>query len=35
MDTNTAVSTLNDLIETCRDGEDGFRLAAEAVKDRT
>jgi uncharacterized protein (TIGR02284 family) len=25
------VSTLNDLIETCRDGEHGFRTAAEAL----
>jgi uncharacterized protein (TIGR02284 family) len=33
MDTSTAVSTLNNLIETCRDGENGFRQAAEAVKD--
>lgn len=33
MDTHTAVSTLNDLIETCRDGENGFRTAAAAVKD--
>jgi uncharacterized protein (TIGR02284 family) len=27
------ISTLNDLIETCRDGEEGFRKAAENVKD--
>ena len=27
----TAVSTLNDLIETCKDGANGFRAAAEAV----
>lgn len=27
------VSTLNDLITTCRDGEQGFRSAAENVKD--
>jgi uncharacterized protein (TIGR02284 family) len=33
MDTSTAVSTLNNLIEICRDGENGFREAAEAVKD--
>ena len=26
------ISTLNDLIETCRDGEEGFREAAEGVK---
>lgn len=29
----TAVTTLNELIETCRDGEHGFRTAASAVKD--
>jgi uncharacterized protein (TIGR02284 family) len=28
-----AVSTLNDLIETCKDGQNGFRTAAEGVKD--
>jgi len=27
-----AVSVLNDLIETCRDGEQGFRSAAESLK---
>jgi uncharacterized protein (TIGR02284 family) len=27
----TAISTLNDLIETCKDGANGFRAAAEAV----
>lgn len=27
------VSCLNDLIETCRDGQEGFRDSAEAVKD--
>ena len=27
------VSTLNDLIETCRDAEEGFSTAAEGVKD--
>lgn len=26
------ISTLNNLIETCRDGEEGFRTAAEGVK---
>jgi uncharacterized protein (TIGR02284 family) len=26
------ISTLNDLIETCRDGQEGFRTAAEGVK---
>ncbi len=25
------ISTLNTLIETCKDGQEGFRLAAEAV----
>jgi uncharacterized protein (TIGR02284 family) len=34
MDTSTAISTLNDLIETCRDGENGFRAAAGALKDQ-
>ena len=33
MDTSTAISTLNDLIETCRDGENGFHAAAEALED--
>jgi uncharacterized protein (TIGR02284 family) len=28
------ISSLNDLIETCRDGENGFRTAAEHVKDQ-
>lgn len=32
MDSNKAVSTLNDLIETCRDGQNGFKEAAENVK---
>jgi uncharacterized protein (TIGR02284 family) len=27
------VSTLNTLIQTCRDGQEGFRIAAEGVKD--
>lgn len=27
-----AITTLNELIETCRDGENGFRTAASAVK---
>ena len=27
------ISTLNNLIETCRDGQEGFRAAAEGVKD--
>jgi uncharacterized protein (TIGR02284 family) len=33
MDASKGISTLNDLIETCRDGENGFRTAAEGVKD--
>lgn len=32
MDNKKAVSTLNDLIETCRDGQNGFKEAAENVK---
>ena len=32
MDSNKVVSTLNDLIETCRDGQNGFKEAAENVK---
>src|SRR3569623_1564496 len=27
------VSTMNDLIETCRDGQEGFQQAAEAIND--
>ena len=27
------ISTLNDLIETCRNGQEGFKTAAEGVKD--
>ena len=30
---NDHISTLNNLIETCKDGEQGFRTAAEALKD--
>ena len=30
--TSSVVSVLNDLIETCRDGQEGFRCAAEDVK---
>lgn len=33
MDDSKAISTLNDLIQTCRDGENGFRTAAGAVLD--
>lgn len=31
--TRDTVSTLNGLIETCKDGENGFRTAAEAIQD--
>jgi uncharacterized protein (TIGR02284 family) len=30
---NDNISTLNNLIETCKDGEQGFRTAAESLKD--
>jgi uncharacterized protein (TIGR02284 family) len=30
---NDAISTLNNLIETVKDGENGFRTAAEGIKD--
>ena len=30
---NDNISTLNSLIETCKDGEQGFRTAAEGLKD--
>ena len=32
-DTKDVVSVLNDLIETCKDGEQGFKTAAEKAKD--
>src|SRR6266480_7816515 len=32
MDKEDVISTLNDLIETSRDGEEGFRTCAEGVK---
>ena len=32
-DNKDAVSVLNDLIETCKDGQQGFQTAAEKVKD--
>lgn len=32
MQNDKAISTLNDLIETCKDGENGFRTAAEDLK---
>ena len=31
IDTKEVISTLNDLIETCKDGEKGFRVCAEDV----
>jgi uncharacterized protein (TIGR02284 family) len=33
MDHSDIVSTLNDLIETCKDGEEGFRTCAEDISD--
>lgn len=32
MDNDNVVSTLNNLIETCKDGENGFRTASDGVK---
>jgi uncharacterized protein (TIGR02284 family) len=32
MDYDNVISTLNNLIETCKDGENGFRTAAEGTK---
>ena len=32
MDRDDVIGTLNDLIETCKDGEEGFRTCAGAVK---
>ena len=32
MDNDKLISTLNDLIETCRDGQEGFKEAADNVK---
>jgi len=34
-DTSDVRSTLNDLIETCKDGQEGFHSAAEKLKDHT
>ena len=31
-DNETVISTLNNLIETCKDGQDGFQTAADGVK---
>jgi uncharacterized protein (TIGR02284 family) len=33
MQNDKAISVLNNLIETCKDGEQGFKTAADAVKD--
>jgi uncharacterized protein (TIGR02284 family) len=33
MDNDDVISTLNDLIETCKDGEQGFRTCAEDIGD--
>jgi uncharacterized protein (TIGR02284 family) len=32
MDRDNVINTLNELIETCKDGEDGFHTCAEGVK---
>jgi len=32
MDRDDVIATLNDLIETCKDGEEGFRSCADGVK---
>ena len=32
MDRDDVIGTLNDLIETCKDGQEGFRTCADAVK---
>ena len=32
MDRDDVIGTLNDLIETCKDGEEGFRTCADTVK---
>lgn len=33
MDNTQTINTLNNLIETCKDGEQGFRTAAEGISD--
>lgn len=33
MDNDEVISTLNNLIETCKDGEEGFRTCANDIKD--
>ncbi len=35
MDNDTIISTLNDLIETSKDGEEGFRTCADDARDTT
>lgn len=35
MDNNKLISVLDDLIQTCKDGEQGFRTAAESLTDPT
>jgi len=35
MDNDDVISTLNDLIETCKDGEEGFRTCAEDASNRS
>lgn len=35
MDRNGVISTLNELIETCKDGEEGFLACAQSVKNPT
>ena len=32
MDKDDTIETLNDLIETCKDGEEGFRICAEDIR---
>src|SRR5262249_34145667 len=33
IDNDKVISTLNDLIETCKDGQEGFKQVAEGIKD--
>ena len=33
-DNDSLISTLNNLIETCKDGENGFRTASDGVKNQ-
>jgi uncharacterized protein (TIGR02284 family) len=32
MDRDEVIATLNELIATCKDGDEGFRTSAEAIK---